>query len=348
WLIGTATDDLDDLWGFGPGPDLPAARSTSNIGWIALCTDFQQTANAQLGLTYSNTEVYTKYALMNWLEAKYGTIAALDTAWGANYTTFGDAGGYGTGTGLLVEDGRNPWVGNVDVSMSTASTQVQSDLNAFLAVYAQKYFSIVSAAIRKYRPNQLVFGPCTLNAWDGVSRAAILAAAGQYTDVIQASMATQAVYDDSLQAAGDHPFVIWTGMPANPDSDLAAYPNPDSPDVYTTQAARGAAYAAQVEAAFGWQGSSAAGSLAGSANVVGSKFWAWTDSWGEKTNWGLVSFLDNPYDGTADVINISTGVLGFSIGGEAGNYGNFIGPVTSANQAVLADFAAALNSSALP
>lgn len=337
WLIGTASDDLDDLWGFGPGPDLLAARTSSNIGWLTLCTDFQQLANTTLGLVYSDTAVYSKYALANWLEAKYGSIQALNQAWGATYTTFGDAGGYGTGTGLLDEDGRDPWVGSDDVALSGAHPQVRSDLNAFLAVFADKYFSIVSAAIRQSLPHQLVFGPCTLNSWGGVSRAPILAAAAQYTDVVQASMGSQAVYDASLTAAGDHPFVAWTGMPANPDSDLAAFANPDSPGVYTTQAARGAAYAAQVQADFDWSGSSAAGALAGSENVVGSKFWAWTDSWGERTNWGLVTFLDNPYDGVADIVASGTDAWGYASGGEASDYGNFLEPATQANLQVLSD-----------
>lgn len=337
WLIGTAVDDLDDLWGFGPGPGLPAARTSSNIGWIALCTDFQQTSNTRLGAVYTGTEVYTKAALANWLATKYGSIAALNQAWGSNYTGFGDAGGYGTGSGLLDEDGRHAWVGSDDVALSSAHPQVRADLNAFTSVFAQKYFSVVTAAVRAARPHQLVFGPCTLNAWNGVSRPQILAAAAQYTDVIQASMASQAVYDASLAAAGDHPFVTWTGMPANPDSDLSAYPNPDAPDVYATQAARGQAYAGQLANDFGWTASAAAGTLAGSQNVVGSKFWAWTDSWGERTNWGLVTFLDNPYDGVADIVAPGTDAWGFVTGGEAANLGNFIGPAAQANQSVLTE-----------
>jgi len=342
WLVGTAVDDLDDLWGFGPGPDAPAARTSSHLGWLALCTNFAQTANSQLGVSYSDSTVYTKLALANWLQAQYGSIAALDQAWGATYTSFGDAGGYGTGTGLLDEDGRDPWVGADDVALATAQPQVRADLNAFLALFAQRYFSIVAAALRQYRPQQLIFGPCTLNGWNGVSRAGILAAAGAYTDVIQASMSTQQVYDLSLRAAGDHPFVTWTGMPANPDSDLAAYANPDSPDVYATQAARGQAYAVQVAADLAWTGSPAAGALAGSENVVGSKFWAWTDAWGEKTNWGLVTFLDNPYDGQADQIAAGSDAWGYAMGGETANYGDFLTPARSANLQVLQALAAAL------
>ncbi|MGH9474896.1 MAG: Ig domain-containing protein [Terriglobales bacterium] len=349
WLIGTAMGDLDNLWGFGVGPDLPSANGfSSNIGWIALCTNFAQSSNPSPGNsgtpeTYANTEVYTKHALMNWLETKYGTIAALNAAWDSSYTTFGDAGGYGTGSGLLDEDGRDPWVGNDDVSMSTASAGVKADLNTFLGMYADQYFSVVNAALRKYRPNQLIFGPATMNGWNGVSRAQILQAAAQYCDVVQASMYDQQVYDLTLKAAGDHPFVTWTGMYANPDSDMSHDPAHRSPgESYATQADRGAAYTSQVEGDFAYTGSSAAGGLAGSQNVVGSKYWAWEDSSGEKRNWGLITLLDNPYDGVADTIAKGRDAWGYPTGGETSNYGNFIGSVTQANHAVIRSLFAAL------
>ncbi|MGH9471230.1 MAG: hypothetical protein ACRD1M_00660, partial [Terriglobales bacterium] len=100
-------------------------------------------------------------------------------------------------------------------------------------------------------------------------------------------------------------------------------------------------YTAAVEGAFNYTGTAAAGGLQGSANSIGIQFWAWGDSTGEETNWGLVSFLDNPYDGVSDVVAAGTDAWGFATGGEAANYGNFIGPVTSANQAVVAALTAA-------
>ena len=51
----------------------------------------------------------------SFLEKKYGTIAALNQAWGTGnfYTSFCDDGGFGTGTGVLDEDGRHvAWFGN--------------------------------------------------------------------------------------------------------------------------------------------------------------------------------------------------------------------------------------------
>lgn len=336
WIVGTAVGDTDDLWGFGPGPGAPtqpAGQAASNLGWIALCTNFQQTSNSKYGVTYSDPKVYTKYALRDFLQTKYGTIAALDAAWGANYTTFDDAGGFGTGSGLLDEDGRDAWVGQDDVALSTAAPAVKVDLNAFLALYAQKYFSIVADAVRASFPRQLVFGPATLNGWNGVSRREVLAAAAQYVDVIQASAATQQVYDLTLQFAGDKPLVAWTGFPANADSDLFAYPSASGPQ---TQEQRASLYSSTLLQLYNFAGSSAAGSLAGSQNFVGTKFWAYTDSWGEKQNWGLVSFLDNPYDGKADVIAAGADAWGFPTGGEPRNFGDFIDGAAKANAQVMA------------
>ncbi len=337
WLIGTAIDDGDNLLGFGPGPDLPTnpgGHEGPNIGWVALCTNFQQTSNSRYSLTYSDTKVYTKYALQQFLEQKYGTIQNLNAAWGSNYTTFDDNGGYGMGTGLLDEDGRNPWVGNDDIAMSTANPAVKTDLNAFLRVYADKFFQIETAAVRKYRPNQLVFGPATLNGWNGISRQQILASAAQYCDVVQASVADQQVYEMTLQATGDKPLVSWEGETANADSDLWRYPDPDSSRASTTQSARGAAYQQKLLQDLNMAAASTDGALAGSQNIAGMKFWAWCDSWGEKTNWGLVSFLDNAYDGKEAIVASGTDPWGYTTGGEEKNYDDFIDAVKSTNEQI--------------
>jgi hypothetical protein len=44
----------------------------------------------------------------SFLEKEYdNNIAALNASWGSNYTSFCDAGGFGSGTGVLDEDGRH-------------------------------------------------------------------------------------------------------------------------------------------------------------------------------------------------------------------------------------------------
>ncbi|PYQ25420.1 MAG: hypothetical protein DMF81_02245 [Acidobacteria bacterium] len=92
WMLGIAMDDTDDLFGFGPGPDVPAPRLHPHLGWIALVTSFEQSSSRWV-TSYSDRAVYTKYALRDFLAARYGTISALNAAWGSTYTTFDSAGG---------------------------------------------------------------------------------------------------------------------------------------------------------------------------------------------------------------------------------------------------------------
>jgi hypothetical protein len=132
WVIGWSVDDTDWLSGFGAGPDfvtsVDGAASTSNFkrhqhaGLMALYTSPVQGASARApvadsGIIYQDPRkvkincngaedpvdamsvtarpadvICTKYALQKFLQAKYGTIAALNAAWGSKYTTFGSSG----------------------------------------------------------------------------------------------------------------------------------------------------------------------------------------------------------------------------------------------------------------
>ncbi len=331
WVIGVATDDADNLQGFGPGTDVPSTDGVVhvNIGWLAVAVSPTKTSSTKYGVSYSDPTVYTKKALHDFLVQKYNnSIAALNTAWGSNYTTFDSAGGWGSGTGLMDEDGRHTaWLGTTDGTLQNASAGVVADLNAFLGQYAQQYFSITAGAVRKYMPHSLVFGPDSLNSHGGVTRAPVLQAAGQYLDVLSGGAANQQVLDFTEKSFGDKPMVTWEGTYANPDSDLSGNPNPGVFG-YTTQAARGQGYAARANFLFNTATSS------GSYTVIGLNWWAWEDSWGEKTNWGLVTFIDNAYDGKEAVTALGTDVWGYPTGKELTNYGDFLGPVTNANQSI--------------
>jgi hypothetical protein len=100
WIIGITTEDADFFW------PLKSIGSTGypNTGWLVAVTNFQQAG-------FKDTKLYTKYAWVAYLQQTYGTIAKLNSAWGSNYTTFGDSGGFGVGTGVLDEDGRHKWIG---------------------------------------------------------------------------------------------------------------------------------------------------------------------------------------------------------------------------------------------
>src|SRR6266581_1675605 len=113
WFIGCMTDDTDFLSGFGPGVDFatdPPGKYHWHLGFLALMTAPSQAANPYSKpphQPYADTKVYTKYALRDFLLARYGTISALNAAWSSNYTTFDSDGGWGTGSGLLDENGRD-------------------------------------------------------------------------------------------------------------------------------------------------------------------------------------------------------------------------------------------------
>ncbi len=325
WLVGIASDDSDELYGFGPGPDIPAVRLHPHLGWVVLAGNFQQAANEKLSLRYSDPRVFSKFALRDLLRTRYGSIQALNAAWGSSYTTWDSDGGWPYGKGWLDESGRNRWIGR-DANLGAAAPAVVADLDEFLGQFASRYFSVCRARIHEMSPHALVFGPATLNGWGGLTRKPILQAAGKYLDVLQVALTSQRALDLTAQYAGDLPMVTWEGMSANADSALWRYTDSsEGAPALLTQFDRGQTYAAR--AAFLAQ----ARTPSGTQPVAGLKFWAYTDSWSEKRNWGLVTLRDNPYDGTQAVPAPGTDRWGFSTGGEERNYGDFLSGVTQAN-----------------
>ena len=110
YVIGIASDDGDNMSGIsGGGPDFttnPAGHNTYNLAFLvatvspleAAVTEVMSTTgsscNGGTGCTqaYVHTQVYTKLAERNALATEYGTIGALNTAWGSSYTTFDSSG----------------------------------------------------------------------------------------------------------------------------------------------------------------------------------------------------------------------------------------------------------------
>lgn len=317
WLLGIAIDDSDSLYGFGPGPEVNTGHTSVHIGWLSLVVDPEQTSNARLRVgSYSDKKVYTKFALADFLQRKYSNIQALNRAWGSHYTSFGSEGGWGKGTGLLDEDGGSPWVGS-DFALVGTQSRLRPDLDEFLYEYAKQYFSIVAAAARHYAPDKLLMGPATLNGWGGLTRPQVLRAAGEYLDIVQASINTQFILDRTAESIGNKPLITWEGETANLDSGMWR-----TQRGFQTQMQRGEWYSNRILQDF-------RGTVTGSGiqPVIGEKFWALTDSWAEKANWGLVSLLDNAYDGNEAVRAASKDVYGFTRGGEEKDYGDFISTV---------------------
>jgi hypothetical protein len=331
WCIGVSVDDADDLFGFGPGPEVPSARLHPHPSWYAVAASPAKASSAKWGQTYTDTKVYTKYALQGFLQKRYATIGALNTAWGSNYTTWDSAGGWGVGTGWLDENGRHTaWLGTTNATLEGATPGVTKDLDDFLYEIAHQYFSVVTEAGRAAAPNQLMWGPASLNGWGGLTRKQVLQAAGASVDVLNAMISSQNVADKTKAYYGDKPVVTWEGYTANRDSGMhSQMDNPPGDNVayrftVADQAARASYYTTRMDF------------LLSVETVVGLKWWAWRDSWGEKRNWGLTSLKDNAYDGIEARVATGTDPWGYATGGEERDYGNFLSSVVSANARVAA------------
>ncbi|MHB8655915.1 MAG: Ig domain-containing protein [Terriglobia bacterium] len=344
YLIGFNVDDTDTLEGFGAGPDFKTVangvasggREQPHLGWIVLVTPPTQSQNTEFGVTYTDTTVYAKQALANFLQSRYATISALNTAWGSAYTTFGSAGGWGVGTGLLDEDGTHSWTPKDYTGLSDANAAVKKDLDDFLFLHAQKYFSVIKAELNARAPGRLYLGPTTLSTWGSPPRQQILQAAAGYIDVFSSSSIPSGVSDDQqridfiAQNLGDKPWLEWEGFVANPDSYMNAYaPNDEVQPLSSTQAQRAQIYSSMINLLVN------ARTSAGAYPVVGFKWWQFVDNRGEQMNWGLVTRRDNEYDGRAAVTAIGTDAWGFPTGGETNSYGDFLTTVQNSNLGIL-------------
>lgn len=337
WLIGTTPDDADYLFGFGPGPDEPGRRGVihPHVGWIVAVTRPEQTANNEVGkafgesqtIRYDNPVVYAKRAWRDFLLQKYKTLDSLNSAWDSTYSTFDSDGGWPNGKGLLDESGRNPWIGGNSTG-PFKNPRVAADLDKFLGIYADKYFRIVSQAIRAATPHHLVFSTGPLNSHSGMSRRSVLAAAGRYCDVIQTDFRLEKPEIlDATYAITGKPMFVWIGATANKDSAFHAYPR-DETLTTESQQERAGLYRREVEWLFSYQ------TRSGVHPIVGLDWWEYMDKWAEKASWGLVSPHDNAYDGKEAVMARGKDIWNFPTGGEDRNYGDFLSAVMQTNLAI--------------
>jgi hypothetical protein len=73
-------------------------------------------------------------------------------------------------------------------------------------------------------------------------------------------------------------------------------------------------------------------SATGTYHIVGFDWWGMYDMDGQKSNWGLITPLDNPYDGkSATIKGAGPDQWGYPTGGERVNYGDFLSAVSTAN-----------------
>lgn len=332
WIVGITTEDGDYFWalkGTGDNPFAPYPHPS----WLIAVTNFQQSG-------YHDQKLYSKYAWVSYLQSKYVTIGALNAAWGSSYTTFGDQGGYGVGSGVLDEDGRHSqWISKDPYMLTGARAALKADMDAFLYQYAYQMESTAVKAIRSYDKYHLIFG---LSALGGIGAAGVrpqvlkaLADAG--VDVFAFSydpLSPQNV--STVTAAYDltgKPAILWYGISANSDSYFHDKLLTGHAADYPTQEIRAQRYATDQAVIYG------ATSAGGDHCILGVDFWSLTDSGvGESVNWGLTSDRDNAYDGKQAVSAPGTDRWGFPTGGEDRNYGNFIDPATQTNMNIMRQF----------
>lgn len=322
WIIGITTEDADFFWplkGIGSGP-----YPYPNTAWFVAVTNFQQPG-------FKDSKLYSKYAWVAYLQQKYGTIAKLNAAWGSNYTTFGDNGGFGAGTGVLDEDGRHTrWMGTDPYLLKGETAALQADMNAFLYQYVYQMESVAVKAIRSYDKNHMVFAPSALGGVGdiGIRPQVLQALADAGVDALAISYSPASPQNVSIMTQAydltGKPTITWYGVTANQDSYFHGYPSYGSD--YPTQETRGLHYNSDLSVLYNAKATN------GDHPILGIDFWSLTDSGrGEATNWGLISNRDNAYDGKAAIAAPGTDQWGFPIGGEDRNYGNFLGEVTQTN-----------------
>jgi hypothetical protein len=263
----------------------------------------------------------------------FSTPPAVGTAISVSYQYGGWPKQSSGGTGLLDEDGSSSWWPS-DSTLPNTGTPVTSDLDTFLGQIAQQYFKTIHNASKANNPNHLIMSGDALHSW---TRATILAQEGKYMDAAILAGAEPPTRDSIAIAAYyalGIPIIPYMVALANADSPTSAAncSNDWGTDCVATQQTRGQLYQTM---GTGWFQDDVGAD--GYGFIVGWNWWQMVDNTSENMNFGLVTVKDNLYDGIQDRVAACTDPWGFSCGGEARNYGDFISYVKSTNQVWLQD-----------
>ena len=294
------------------------------------------------------------------------------------------SGGWGIGTGLMDEDGRNTsWLGSNAVCVRpvadantpgtasyacrkgnparnpapNANANFAADITAWDAQFAAQYFSSVRSAFKSANPNLLLFSPETTGTWDAPPAREILQAANQYSDVLF----TVAFTNQPTPSVGQQKYLYYTQYFAGPmfnlayltacqDSATAEVENSTCQNVFhqASQAARGQQWETTI------QNMLTQPSFNNTYQWVGISWWQLHDNDGPDNpvnNWGLKTANDNAYDGHEAVkasVPCSPPLEKLTCGGEKKEYGDLITPVKRANKAWIEKAANDTHKSAKP
>ena len=160
---GLVPEEADDLFGID-------STGHAHMGFVVLAANPHMTSDPVYGISYSDSKLYTKYALQTYLQGTYGTgsvgLAALNAAWGTSYTTWDTSSGviasgtnaWGTGSGFMDESGKGVYKGPAACGSGTQiqynaiannlNAKVYNDLNGFVTLWAQTYGQTMSNALK--------------------------------------------------------------------------------------------------------------------------------------------------------------------------------------------------------
>lgn len=254
---------------------------------------------------------------------------------GAKITVNYIENGWGVGSGLMDEDGRashRSWLGSDYFSLRDTNQTVKSDLDDFLYEIASEYLGTCHDEIKAAFPKTLLLGPDSIGSWGTPPRPAVLQAASRYIDVLSGPGDFEnrpEVLEYLGKYFGDKPIIEGQYRTADADSPWAAFAKKTNGiHEFPTQQARGQAYYDAIAALHSRSYSD------GTRPFVGESWWQYSDNSGEKKNWGLITLLDNAYDGHEDVkarVPCSPPLEKYECGGEEASYGDVISFVRKAN-----------------
>jgi hypothetical protein len=241
------------------------------------------------------------------------------------------------GTGLLDEDGTSSWYPKTSSLPDPPVGTIGLDLDGFLGQIAKQYYSAETSFIKTKYPHHLVVGPDAIGSH---TRAVILAQAATYTDAFffgtiePQDNTSNLPFDGKSGAVAAYnnygiPIVAYEIKAANPDSPYPSVTCSVPNDCFSTQAARGASYKNDLSGYFNtYVGTD------GYGFVVGSDYWQFTDNSSESQSFGLVTLMDNLYNGIEDCGTTVVDEWGFTTTPESitGCYGDFVTPVKAANR----------------
>jgi hypothetical protein len=130
----------------------------------------------------SPRETPARIALIDFLRERYGDVAALNKAWGTNFDDIAAV---------------KPW------KDKGGNEAYEKDLNDFLALFAERYFSVCRAAMDKHFPNHLYLD-CRFHVRNPI----ITAAASRHCDVISVNIYQHSFEGLAMATDQDRPWII--------------------------------------------------------------------------------------------------------------------------------------------